>query len=90
MPKNPPTFPSPEIIARVYAQFTQSQDLRSAVVFLDGKTKVKLTKVFKNEKNFKLTIGKLNYLEKKYLKKNYQTLACGVNGDIITKIFKKK
>ena len=67
------------------------KNLKTAVYFLDKKLRVKMTKTWKAEKSFTLTIGRPNYAEKVYLNKfikvnpnkSVQKLA-------ILKYFKKK
>jgi len=58
-----------QAISELYAFFEEDKMLRSVAIFIDKKTKVQITKTFKNQLDFRLTIGKLNYLQRLHAKK---------------------
>lgn len=71
-----------EAISCLYNLFNRNSKLKSATILISEKQKVQLTKVFKNELNFKLTIGRINYRQKIILKKLKK---CGseINGSLV-------
>jgi len=76
-------------LGEIFEQFCDNKNLKYFCSFVDEKLRVKFTRIFKNCGEFRVSIGKPNYSEKKYIQKS-KKMKVKINGLILTKDFKVK